>query len=80
MGAALCYRFSLDGVRKSNLMATRLVDDAVLATAHELAVALHRVGALDQQAFRDIEQLCRPRPPSGGSKRAPRNIKDDAKT
>lgn len=34
--------------------------DDVLATAHELAAALHRVGAMDELSMRDLDRLCLP--------------------
>jgi len=43
-------------------------EEAVLATAHELAKALHHVGALDELTMRDMDRLCMPpRPDYGGS-------------
>jgi putative transcriptional regulator len=43
-------------------------EDEVLATAHELATALHHVGALDELTMRDMDRLCMPpRPDYGGS-------------
>jgi putative transcriptional regulator len=36
------------------------VDDDVLATAHGLAAALHRVGAMDALDMRDMDRLCLP--------------------
>ena len=36
------------------------VDDDVLATAHGLASALHRVGAMDELSMRDMDRLCLP--------------------
>lgn len=42
------------------------VEDEVLATAHGLAVALHRVGALDEHGMREMDRLCpEPRPDYG---------------
>ena len=42
------------------------VEDEVLATAHGLAVALHRVGALDDRGMREMDRLCpEPRPDYG---------------
>jgi len=41
--------------------AKQSVDDDVLATAHGLAVALHRVGAMDDLSMRDMDWLCLPR-------------------
>lgn len=47
--------------------AKRVVDDEVLATAHGLAAALHRVGAMDAVDMRDMDRLCLPpRPDYGG--------------
>jgi len=36
------------------------MEDDVLATAHGLAAALHRVGAMDELSMRDMDQLCLP--------------------
>lgn len=48
-------------------MGARAVEDDVLATAHGLATALHRVGALDTVNMRDMDRLCLPpRPDYGG--------------
>ena len=48
-------------------MGVRAVEDDVLATAHGLAAALHRVGALDAVNMRDMDRLCLPpRPDYGG--------------
>jgi putative transcriptional regulator len=48
-------------------MATCEVENDVLATAHGLAAALHRVGALDERSMRDMDRLCLPpRPDYGG--------------
>ena len=48
-------------------MGTRAVEDDVLATAHGLAAALHRVGAMDELSMRDMDWLCLPpRPDYGG--------------
>ena len=42
------------------------VEDEVLATAHRLAVALHRVGALDDRGMQEMDRLCpEPRPDYG---------------
>ncbi len=42
------------------------VEDEVLATAHGLAVALNRVGALDERGMRQMDRLCpEPRPDYG---------------
>jgi putative transcriptional regulator len=38
----------------------RTVDDDALATAHGLAAALHRVGAMDDLSMRDMDRLCLP--------------------
>ncbi len=46
----------------------RAVEVDVLATAHGLAAALHRVGAMDELSMRDMDRLCLPpRPDYGGS-------------
>jgi hypothetical protein len=42
------------------------VEDDVLATAHGLAIALHRVGAMDAVSMRDMDQLCLPPRPDYG--------------
>jgi putative transcriptional regulator len=48
--------------------ARRAVEDDVLATAHGLAAALHRVGAMDEPGMRDIDRLCLPpRPDDSGA-------------
>lgn len=48
-------------------MGARAVENDVLATAHGLATALHRVGALDTVNMRDMDRLCLPpRPDYGG--------------
>lgn len=42
-------------------------EDEVLATAHALGAALHRVGAVDAATMRDLDALCLPpRPEYGG--------------
>ncbi len=43
------------------------VEDDVLATAHGLAAALHRVGAIDDLNMRDMDRLCLPRRPNYGA-------------
>ena len=46
----------------------RAVEDEVLATAHGLAAALHRVGAMDRATMRELDALCLPpRPDYGGA-------------
>ena len=48
--------------------ARQLVEDEVLATAHVLGAALHRVGAMDAATLRDLDALCLPpRPDYGGA-------------
>jgi putative transcriptional regulator len=47
-------------------MRTRAVEDEVLATAHGLATALHRVGAMDDLNMRDMDRLCLPPRPDYG--------------
>lgn len=43
-------------------------EDEVLATAHALGAALHRVGAMDAATMRDLDALCLPpRPEYGGA-------------
>ncbi len=44
----------------SKRMGVSAVEDDVLATAHGLAAALHRVGALDAVDMRDMDRLCLP--------------------
>ena len=39
------------------------VEDDVLATAHGLASALHRVGAMDEAGLRTMDRLCLPPKP-----------------
>jgi putative transcriptional regulator len=41
-------------------MGMRAVEGDVLATAHGLAAALHRVGAMDALSMRDMDRLCLP--------------------
>ena len=43
------------------------VENDVLATAHDLAAALHRVGAMDATTMLEIDTLCLPPRPSYGS-------------
>ncbi len=53
--------------RPAKRMGVRAVEDDVLATAHGLAAALHRVGALNTVDMRDMDRLCLPpRPDYGG--------------
>jgi putative transcriptional regulator len=40
--------------------ARQTVEDDVLATAHQLATALHRGGAMDDVTMRDMDRLCLP--------------------
>ena len=40
--------------------AQQSVEDDVLATAHDLASALHRVGAMSDLSMRDMDRLCLP--------------------
>lgn len=47
-------------------MGQRAVEDDVLATAHGLASALHRVGAMDGITMREMDRLCLPPRPSYG--------------
>lgn len=48
-------------------MSARAVEDDVLATAHRLAAALHRVGGMNALDMRDMDRLCfPPRPDYGG--------------
>ena len=42
-------------------------DREVLETAHALATALHRVGAMDEMTMRDIDRLCLPERPEYGA-------------
>ena len=48
-------------------MGVRAVEDDVLATAHGLAAALHRVGALSALDMRDMDRLCLPPRPDYGA-------------
>src|ERR1039458_8186710 len=43
------------------------VEQEVLATAHDLAAALHRVGAMDALDMRAMDRLCLPPRPGDGS-------------
>ena len=53
--------------RTAKRLGVRAVENDVLATAHSLATALHRVGALDTVDMRDMDRLCLPpRPDYGG--------------
>lgn len=48
--------------------ARQAVEDEVLATAHALGAALHRVSAMDATTMRDLDALCLPaRPDYGGA-------------
>jgi putative transcriptional regulator len=47
--------------------AKRVVEDEILETAHGLAAALHRVGAMDALDMRDMDRLCLPPRPEYGS-------------
>lgn len=54
--------------KTSKRMGVSAVEDDVIATAHGLAAALHRVGALDAVDMRDMDTLCLPpRPDYSGS-------------
>ena len=53
--------------KTSKRVGVSAVEDDVLATAHGLATALHRVGVLDAVDMRDMDRLCLPpRPDYGG--------------
>ena len=53
--------------KTSKRMVVNAVENDVFATAHGLAAALHRVGALDAVNMRDMDRLCLPlRPDYGG--------------
>ena len=41
-------------------MTARMVEDDLLATAHDLATALHRAGAMDAISMREMDRLCLP--------------------
>lgn len=47
-------------------MTTRAVEADILATAHALAGALHREGALDSMTMREMDALCLPPPRAYG--------------
>jgi putative transcriptional regulator len=54
-------------VKPAKRTPAREVEADVLATAHRLAAALHRVGAMDALGMRDIDRLCLPpRPDCSG--------------
>jgi putative transcriptional regulator len=54
-------------VKPAKRAPTREVETDVLATAHGLAAALHRVGAMDEMSMREMDRLCLPpRPDYGG--------------
>jgi hypothetical protein len=44
--------------KRSKRMTGRDVEDDILATAHGLASALHRVGAMDEPSLRSMDRLC----------------------
>lgn len=46
--------------RSAKRMGAHAVEDDMLATAHNLATALHRVGALDTVDMRTMDRLCLP--------------------
>ena len=59
---------AMNRAKSTKRMGLRAVEDDVLATAHGLAAALHRVGAMDELSLRDMNRLCLPpRPDYGGS-------------
>jgi len=59
---------AMNRAKSAKRMGLRAVEDDVLATAHGLAAALHRVGAMDELSMRDMNRLCLPpRPDYGGS-------------
>jgi hypothetical protein len=41
-------------------MTARAVENDILATAHGLAAALHRAGAMDELSMREMDRLCLP--------------------
>lgn len=45
----------------------RETEDEILATAHALGAALHRVGAVNATTMRDLDALCLPPRPDYGS-------------
>lgn len=51
----------------SNRPTLRKTEDEVLATAHTLGAALHRVRAMDTATMRDLDTLCLPPRPDYGS-------------
>lgn len=53
--------------RPSNRPTLQKTEDEVLATAHTLGAALHRVGAMDTATMRDLDALCLPPRPDYGS-------------
>jgi putative transcriptional regulator len=58
---------SMDKAKPAKRLTARDVEDDVLATAHTLAAALHRVGAMDARELREMDRLCLPpRPDYGG--------------
>jgi putative transcriptional regulator len=52
---------------KARRPSRKAVEKEVLATAHELAAALHRVGAMDAATMRNLDALCLPPRPEYGS-------------
>ena len=58
---------AMNRAKSTKRMGLRAVEDDVLATAHGLAAALHRVGAMDELSMRDMDRLCLPPRPDYGS-------------
>jgi len=54
-------------VKTPKRISAKAAENDVLATAHELAIALHRTGAMDDITMRDMDQLCLPPRPDYGS-------------
>jgi putative transcriptional regulator len=46
--------------KSTKRITVRTVEVDVLATAHDLATALHRAGAMDAVGMQDMDQLCLP--------------------
>jgi len=53
--------------RPTNRQTAQATEDEILATAHALGTALHRVGAMDAATMRDLDTLCLPPRPDYGS-------------
>lgn len=66
-GAAKATARPAGSTRAAKRPTPRTTEDEVLATAHALGAALHRVGAVDAATLRDLDALCLPPRPDYGS-------------